>query len=138
MGGLAKIRKVDVVILLVAIGLCRNVVECRKHVSIKNRLGAGKNMSLHCQSKDNDLGHQNIANGDEFGWDFSDNIFGTTLFFCDVGWEKVEEYHFNAYSFGRDRVRCDGVGCSWLLSVEGIYGFNVQTAFWEFMYQWPN
>ncbi|XP_014507793.1 self-incompatibility protein S1 [Vigna radiata var. radiata] len=118
--------------------LARNFVECRKHVSIKNRLGAGKNMSLHCQSKDNDLGHQNIANGDEFGWDFSDNIFGTTLFFCDVGWEKVEEYHFNAYSFGRDRVRCDGVGCSWLLSAEGIYGFNVQTAFWEFMYQWPN
>ncbi|ESW26511.1 hypothetical protein PHAVU_003G125200 [Phaseolus vulgaris] len=138
MGGLAKIRRHHVVSLVVAIGLCITAVECTKHVSIKNSLGSGKNMSLHCQSKDNDLGQQNIENGNEFGWDFSDNVFGSTLFFCDLGWQNVEHYHFDAYSFGRDRVRCDGAGCSWLVSAEGIYGFNGQTGFWEFMFQWPN
>ncbi|KAK7347944.1 hypothetical protein VNO80_22487 [Phaseolus coccineus] len=113
MGGLAKIRRHHVVgLVVVAIGLCITVVECTKHVSIKNSLGPGKNMTLHCQSKDNDLGHQNIANGDEFGWDFSDNVFGTTLFFCDLGCQNVQDYRFDAYSFGRDRVRCDGAGCS--------------------------
>ncbi|CAJ1940640.1 unnamed protein product [Sphenostylis stenocarpa] len=137
MGGLAKITH-HLVNLVVAIGLCTAVVEGSKHVSIKNSLGPGKNMTLHCQSKDTDLGKQNIGNGDEFGWDFSDNVFGTTLFFCDVGWQNVEEYHFDAYSFGRDRVRCDGAGCLWLVSAEGIYGLNGQTGFWEFMYQWPN
>jgi len=59
MGGLAKIRKEHVVILVVVIGLCSSVVESRKHVSIKNRLGAGNNITLHCQSKDNDLGQHN-------------------------------------------------------------------------------
>lgn len=94
-------------------------------------------MTLHCQSGDDDLGVQNIVFGGEFGWDFSDNIIGTTLFYCDLMWEKVQKYHFDAYSFERDFVRCNK-GCSWLISAEGIYGLNGQTGYWEFMYHWPN
>lgn len=135
MHGLTKIS--HIVTLLLLIGLSIQVAVDAKHVSIKNKLGSGKNMTLHCQSKDDDLGEHNIAYGDEFSWDFSDNIFGTTLFFCDLGWERVQEYHFDAYSFGRDNVRCN-TGCSWLVSAEGIYGLNGQTGFWEFMYHWPN
>ncbi|KAG4959279.1 hypothetical protein JHK87_035912 [Glycine soja] len=138
MGGLAKKITHHLVTLVLVIVLCTTIVEGTKHVSIKNRLGSGRNMTLHCQSKDNDLGKQNIAYGDEFGWDFSDNVAGTTLFFCDLGWENVEEFHFDAYSFARDRVRCGDAGCSWLVSIEGIYGLNGQSGYWEFMYQWPN
>jgi len=138
MGGLARVTRYYVVTLVVAIGLFTTVVECTKHVSIKNSLGPGKNMTLHCQSKDNDLGQHNVAYGDEFGWNFSDNVFGATLFYCDLGWQNVKEFHFDAYSFARDKVRCDGAGCSWLVSAEGIYGLNGQTGFWEFMYKWPN
>ncbi|KAH1216448.1 Self-incompatibility protein S1 [Glycine max] len=127
MGGLAKKITHHLVTLVLVIVLCTTIVEGTKHVSIKNRLGSGRNMTLHCQSKDNDLGKQNIAYGDEFGWDFSDNVAGTTLFFCDLGWENVEEFHFDAYSFARDRVRCGDAGCSWLVSIEGIYGLNGQT-----------
>ncbi|RDX63267.1 Self-incompatibility protein S1, partial [Mucuna pruriens] len=137
--GMAKIS--HVMSLMVVIGLWNPnviVVSGSKHVSIKNNLGSGKNMSLHCQSKDNDLGTQNIVYGDEFGWDFSDNVIGSTLFFCDLGWQNVQQFHFDAYSFARDMVRCDGVGCSWLVAAEGIYGLNGQTGFWEFLYQWPN
>ncbi|XP_027368727.1 self-incompatibility protein S1-like [Abrus precatorius] len=136
-GGLAK--KTHLMTLLVVIlGLCTPIVAGTKHVSIKNTLGSGKNMTLHCQSKDNDLGKHIIADGDEFGWDFSDNVTGTTLFFCDLGWEKVEGYHFDAYSFARDMVRCGAAGCSWLVSAEGIYGLNRQTGYWEFIYHWPS
>ncbi|TKY54352.1 Plant self-incompatibility S1 [Spatholobus suberectus] len=136
MGGLAKTT--HLMTLMVVIGLCSPIVVAgTKHVSIKNKLGSGKNMTLHCQSKDNDLGKQNIEDGDEFGWDLSDNVTGTTLFFCDLEWENVDEYHFDAYSFARDWVRCDA-GCSWLASAEGIYGLNGQTGYWEFIYQWPN
>ncbi|KAK7264828.1 hypothetical protein RJT34_32440 [Clitoria ternatea] len=134
--GLFKISHV-LTLLLVLIGLCAPIVAGTKHVSIKNKLGSGKNMTLHCQSKDNDLGTHDIADGDEYGWEFSDNVFGTTLFFCDLGWEKVADYHFNTYSFGRDFVRCNA-GCSWLVSAEGIYGLNGQTGLWEFMYHWPS
>ncbi|XAR57647.1 hypothetical protein NMG60_11025879 [Bertholletia excelsa] len=108
-----------------------------EHVSIKNRLGSGKTMSLHCQSKDNDLGNQTVADGSDYGWDFSPNAWGTTLFYCDLGWEGVPEFHFDAYVSSRDAVRCPS-DCFWLISLEGVYGLNGQTGLWEFMYFWPS
>lgn len=135
MAGLAKMS--HLVNLLLLIGLCTPVVVQAKHVSIKNSLGSGKNITLHCQSKDDDLGNRNVAYGNEFSWDFSDNIAGTTLFFCDLGWERVQKFHFNAYYFHRDFVRCEAE-CSWLVSAEGIYGLNNQTGLWEFIYNWLN
>lgn len=139
MGGLCFSKITHLMTLLLVIGLC-TLVAGTKHVSIKNKLGSGKNMTLHCQcqSKDNDLGEHNMADGDEFGWDFNDDVVGTTLFFCDLGWESVQEYHFDAYFFGRDHVRCGSTGCSWLVAAEGIYGLNGQTGLWEFIYHWPN
>lgn len=124
-------------VLMIVIGLSIPVIADKKHVSIKNSLGSGKNMTLHCQSADNDLGVQNIEDGGEFGWDFSVNVIGTTLFFCDLEWGSVQQYHFNAYDFHRDYVRCD-TGCAWLVSAEGIYGLNGKTGYWEFIYHWPN
>ncbi|KAJ7980497.1 Self-incompatibility protein [Quillaja saponaria] len=126
-----------ILLLLLLLCLCNPVLSDKKHVSIKNRLRFGRNMTLHCQSKDDDLGEQNVADGDEFGWDFSVNVVGTTLFYCDLGWESIEQYPFVAYSFQRDFVRCN-TGCAWLISVEGIYGLNGQTGLWEFIYHWPN
>ncbi|XP_057419019.1 self-incompatibility protein S1-like [Lotus japonicus] len=92
------------VVLVLGLLLCTFAVTVAgsKHVSIKNKLGSGK---------DNDMGKQNIEDGNEFGWDFSDNVFGTTIFFCDLAWERVQQYYIDAYSFGRDLVRCKS-GCS--------------------------
>uniref|UniRef100_A0A6N2N1U1 Uncharacterized protein n=1 Tax=Salix viminalis TaxID=40686 RepID=A0A6N2N1U1_SALVM len=59
------------------------------------------------------------ANGSEFGWDFSVNAWGTTLFYCDVEWENARRFHFDAYSFSRDHTRCE-TQCSWLISNEGL------------------
>lgn len=93
-------------------------------------------MTLHCKSKDDDLGEHTIANGEDYGWGFNDNIFGTTLFFCNVAWAKVPGYYFEAYTTARDSLRCE-TGCSWIVAVEGIYGLNGQTGLWEFIYNWP-
>ncbi|XP_077250920.1 self-incompatibility protein S1-like [Tasmannia lanceolata] len=127
-----------ILLVLVVFSFYRSFVLSDKvHVSITNHLGDGKNMTIHCQSKDNDLGEQTVADGAEFGWDFSINVVGTTLFYCDMGLESVNEFHFDAYSFQRDSVRCESA-CLWLISEEGVYGGNNQTGFWEFMYFWPN
>ncbi|XP_059632218.1 self-incompatibility protein S1-like [Cornus florida] len=127
---------VDDILLL---SLCDpvHVLAHNVHASIKNRLGSGKIMTVHCQSKDNDLGQQTVGDGSEFGWDFSPNVWGTTLFYCNMEWENVREYQFDAYSFTRDYVRCE-TECSWLISMEGMYGLNGKTGLWEFIYHWPN
>lgn len=101
------------------------------HTSIKNRLGNGRNLTLHCQSADNDLGQQNVTDGSEFRWDFAVNVGGTTLFFCDMGWEEVGEYHIDAYNFQRDFSRCPS-NCSWVVAAEGMYNLNEGTGLWEF------
>ncbi|KAK0607536.1 hypothetical protein LWI29_016343 [Acer saccharum] len=143
---LARMSNAVVVLLLVLISLWNQPVlsqnqdqdqDQHEHVSITNRLGNGKNLSLHCQSKDNDLGQHNLADGTEFAWDFSVNAWGTTLFYCDLEWEGVQQYHFDAYAFDRDYVRCQ-TQCLWLISTEGIYGLNGQTGFWEYIYHWTN
>lgn len=127
----------NIFMLLLIFSLCKSVLSDEVHVIIMNRLGNRKITTVHCQSKDNDLGNQTIADGSQFGWNFSVNVWGTTLFYCDLGWENVQDYHFDAYSFDRDYARCESQ-CSWLISEEGVYGLNGQTGLWEFMYYWPN
>ncbi|EXC19888.1 hypothetical protein L484_017865 [Morus notabilis] len=112
------------------------VVSGKVEASIKNRLGSGKNMTVHCQSKDDDLGLRTVPYDDAFSWEFGVNAGGTTLFYCVLGWESVGNYQFDAYSFGRDRVRCE-TRCEWLISVEGIYGLNGETGLLEYFYHWP-
>lgn len=50
------------------------IVTSAVHANVVNNLGDGKNMSLHCQSKDDDLGMVEILDGNEFKWDFSINF----------------------------------------------------------------
>lgn len=124
------------VLFLLLLSLFNPVNSESVRASINNRLRRGRNITLHCQSKDDDLGEQNIVDGGEFGWKFSVNAAGTTLFYCDIEWENVDRYHFDAYSFHRDFIRCKTL-CSWLISIEGIYALNGETGFWEFLYHWP-
>lgn len=141
-GGASATAAVGIVVLmtLMEVGVERKggvAVAEKVHASVKNRLGGGRSMKVHCKSKDDDLGEQVVTDGSEFGWDFSANAWGTTLFYCDTEWEQVQLYHFDAYSFERDYVRCESL-CAWLVSQEGIYALNNVTGFWEFFYNWSD
>lgn len=105
-------------------------------VDITNRLGSGKNLTIHCRSKDDDLGEEVVENGGVYAWSFKTNAWGTTLFYCDLNWEGMSGFSFDAYSFRRDFVRCKS-SCSWLVAKEGVYQRNEISGFWEFMYFWP-
>lgn len=61
-------------LLVLVIGLSNLALSDAVHASIMNRLGNGRNLTLHCQSKDNDLGQHSLTDGSEFGWDFSVNV----------------------------------------------------------------
>lgn len=95
---------------------------------------------VHCKSKDDDLGNQNLAaKGDEFHWTFKVNFFGTTLFWCylqkpnfDVSFESfwVEKTHPWLNS------RCYDKNCFWIAKDDGVYLRNNPAKTDELVHVW--
>jgi len=80
------------------------------HVSIANNLDTNLDLTIHCKSKDNDLGVHLLHHDDSFSWEFNDNIFGTTLFYCSFQWNG-ELHWYDIYKSSRDRDACHV--CNW-------------------------
>ncbi|CAK9136201.1 unnamed protein product [Ilex paraguariensis] len=122
------------IFLIFCLSECSIVVRDRRvRVSIVNRLGNGRTMNIHCQSRDDDLGYLRIPDGYETEWSFNVNIWGTTLFYCDVQWGDSEWLHFDAYSYKSDSGRCDTV-CRWMVAEDGLlYVYNQENEKWEHM-----
>ncbi|KAI4380737.1 hypothetical protein MLD38_006896 [Melastoma candidum] len=58
-----------------------------KTVYIRNYLSGRKILSVHCKSGDDDLNLHTLPSGrGEWGFSFNPNIFGTTLFYCELSW----------------------------------------------------
>ncbi|CAI0394809.1 unnamed protein product [Linum tenue] len=57
-----------------------------------------KTVTVHCRSKNNDLGSRDLNTWDEYSWSFGNNAFGGTLFWCDLRIAKANQcLHFDAY-----------------------------------------
>lgn len=57
------------------------------HVEIYNYLLSNvPTLTLHCQSKDNDLGFHTLPLNQLYTWSFRMNFWQTTLFFCHFWW----------------------------------------------------
>ncbi|XP_057958529.1 S-protein homolog 5-like [Malania oleifera] len=98
-----------------------HVVRAKIHVNVTDSLGAASDpMTLHCQSKDNDLGPHNLSDGQFFSWHFELNFWGTTLFFCRVDWQDKFLY-FNAYDYKNHPFQCDNNLCDWHVQPDGAY-----------------
>ncbi|CAN0897798.1 S-protein homolog 1 [Linum grandiflorum] len=53
------------------------------NVHIINNLSGFRDLTVHCRSKDDDLGVQSRGYNSEFSWGFEVNVFGgSTLFWC--------------------------------------------------------
>ncbi|GFZ17726.1 hypothetical protein Acr_26g0009960 [Actinidia rufa] len=89
-------------------------------------------MTVHCLSKDDDLGYHTLEDGCETTWSFSVNFLGyDVVFYCDVQWEGSDWKHFDVYDAGRDYHRCRSA-CRWMISKEGLlYGYNQEDGIWE-------
>ncbi|KAJ8440138.1 hypothetical protein Cgig2_003463 [Carnegiea gigantea] len=89
------------------------------HVRIFNFLGEGIKLTFHCKSKDDDLNEQVLAHFmDSWEFEFSPNIWGTTLFFCSFRWKNEPTVWFDVYVFSRDIMLC-GFICWWEIKSTG-------------------
>ncbi|KAI3831397.1 hypothetical protein MKX03_004089 [Papaver bracteatum] len=93
------------------------------------------NLQIHCKSADDDLGPHDLPNGGYIHWQFSNNLFGTTLFWCSMAWEE-NSGSFEIYNGRVDDDICYH-DCSWSVRREGIFRHNSDKNVYELVYNWP-
>ncbi|GER50093.1 plant self-incompatibility protein S1 family [Striga asiatica] len=100
---------------------------------IYNNLGNNYTLSLHCKSKDNDLGEHEVNNGHSYAWKFRNNFWGRTLFFCGMDWAKNSGV-FDIYVENRDASRCRD--CIWRVTEDGVRGYNKEGGVEQIWFRW--
>ncbi|QHO08435.1 hypothetical protein HN51_067035 [Arachis hypogaea] len=85
---------------------------------IHNHLEGNLDLTVHCKSKDDDLGPHVLHPNQSYHFTFSPRIFfGATLFFCTFRW-KGSCHWFNIYDQYRDQDVCENI-CHWIIKKAG-------------------
>ncbi|KAF7846978.1 hypothetical protein BT93_L3519 [Corymbia citriodora subsp. variegata] len=84
---------------------------------IFNNLPGGVPLTVHCKSKDDDLGFKEIPTNGTWEFRFKGNFWGTTLFFCSFKWSDQFHY-YDIYVEKRDFYRCRTL-CQWYVQPTG-------------------
>ena len=106
------------------------------HVRLKNTLGPGSSLTIHCQSKDDDLGIHVLSNNNSFEWSFHPNLFYTnTLFFCRIQWQD-KVMSFDSYRETRDMNGCHK-RCFWDVNPTGACLLNIDKGNYDACFRWP-
>ncbi|KAE9587760.1 hypothetical protein Lal_00022051 [Lupinus albus] len=84
------------------------------HIYIKNGLDKGTPLTVHCKSKDVDLGVQVLKYDEEFKFQFKPNFWPTTLYFCGFTWDSNLHW-FDIYDQRRDERICKP-DCKWSIT----------------------
>ncbi|KAF8031451.1 hypothetical protein BT93_D0612 [Corymbia citriodora subsp. variegata] len=61
-------------------------------------------LTVHCKSKNDDLGFHDIATGGTWEFSFRPNFFGRTLYFCSLSWPG-QFRRFDIYVQSRDKCQ---------------------------------
>ncbi|KAK9724827.1 hypothetical protein RND81_05G101300 [Saponaria officinalis] len=82
-----------------------------KHMNVQviNKIkdeGKGSKLYLHCKSRDDDLGMQQLLRGQHLQWHFGVNFWMTTLYFCHFYWRE-QNRSFVVFKAGDEDAWCD-------------------------------
>ncbi|CAK9871971.1 unnamed protein product [Sphagnum jensenii] len=114
-------RRLVLLIMLLMITVIGVVVQptAADHVWIQNQMG--ETLEVHCMSGDDDLGWQILANGQIYGFGFSQNVWGTTLFWCIFRAQGYLDHHqdvFKGVNYLHHTCWC--TVCNWGVSPSGF------------------
>ncbi|KAK9180241.1 hypothetical protein WN943_029449 [Citrus x changshan-huyou] len=83
-----------------------------KLITAYNReLENGEDLTLHCKSKDNDLGEHVLHEDESYNFSFCQNVLGETLFFCTFEWSG-QVHKFDIFDGSRDPCS----HCNWRIT----------------------
>ncbi|CAI0458483.1 unnamed protein product [Linum tenue] len=104
-------------------------------VTITNRLESQVELTVHCKSKDDDIGVKVLSYNQEFGFHFRANIFFTTRFYGSFEWPDGGGIHwFDIYKQNRDYSVCKD--CQWIVKSLSPCRFNDVTKAYDVCYEW--
>lgn len=84
------------------------------HVRITNQLENGEDLTLHCNSGDNDLGEHFLHKDENYKFSFCTNVFDKTLYYCSFAWSGQVRW-FDVYA----GVRYNCLNCNWRITHSG-------------------
>ncbi|KAK4774349.1 hypothetical protein SAY86_009284 [Trapa natans] len=108
-------------------------ITVKASVWVRNRLPSGQNVTIHCQSKDDDLGVHTILPNDIYNFEFHNNIWGTTLFFCRVT-TSYGQGLYDFYKYSRDKKRC--TVCVYRVTKDGVSALSTVPGGTDFFFKW--
>ncbi|KAE8713550.1 dirigent protein 16-like [Hibiscus syriacus] len=100
-------------------------------IIIYNDLNIGVDLTIHCKSKNDDLGVHVLAYRNHFEFKFRPHFWGNTLFFCNMQWNGGSHW-FDIYEQNRDSRHCNR--CLWNITPKGPCMFNSKTAKYDMCY----
>nr|AFK43132.1 unknown [Lotus japonicus] len=95
------------------------------HVRVTNYLEGELDLTLHCKSKDDDLGVKVLHQDQFYEFSFRPNFWGTTLFHCSFQWQHVTK-RFDIFKDHRDY---DGYFFYWTIQQDGPCVFDKPNGF---------
>ncbi|KAJ9182382.1 hypothetical protein P3X46_006383 [Hevea brasiliensis] len=109
----------------------------KQTVSITNVLGKGLELTIHCKSKDDDLGTREIPFNGNFSFRFRPNFMDTTLFYCNMTWQG-QTHGFDIYIAQRDKDKCPHNNCSWIIKPTGPCMWNEEKQIYNDCFPWDS
>ncbi|KAL5824046.1 hypothetical protein ACOSQ4_021946 [Xanthoceras sorbifolium] len=88
-------------------------------VIVRNSLGAGSVMRIHCKSGDEDLGEYYLGFNAAFEWSF--RVLWRTMYWCNLYWDNNRYQKIHAFDVDRrDDEFCKPI-CVWKIKQDGAY-----------------
>lgn len=103
------------VLLLLRTTCEAQLVKHKTYLRISNYMA--KKLTVHCKSKDDDIGVQILAPQASFEFSFRPNFWNSTLYFCQFIWEGGSHW-FDIYVQTRDQHACVK-HCNWFVTKTG-------------------
>lgn len=103
------------------------------HVHITNDLRPDLVLTIHCKSRNDDLGVQVLQFNGTFQFHFRPNVWGTTQYYCSFQW-KYTFHYFDIYIAERDFPKCDV--CLWKIRPHGPCMLNAKLFVFDICYRW--
>ncbi|KAM1033809.1 hypothetical protein FF1_037258 [Malus domestica] len=85
-------RTISIIFAMLVLG-CHSVSAAifgNIHIDVENRVLPKADVELHCKSKNDDLGNHVIPPSGAYNFTFHDNLWDTTLFYCNVQWRRLD------------------------------------------------